>query len=75
MEDKKSQMTRLLNYLEKHGSITSIEALEQLGIARCSSRIWDLKRVGYPIERRMETGLNRYGQKTSYARYYYENTL
>lgn len=70
MEEKKTQMLRLLNHLEKNGSITSLEALDLYGIARCGARIWDLKRLGYPVEKRMETGINRYGQKTRYARYY-----
>ena len=54
MEQKKSQCAQVLRYIEQHGSITSLEAIEDLGILRLASRINDLKKLGYPIEVTME---------------------
>lgn len=65
----KNQCERILKYLSDFGSITSAEAMTDLGVMRLASRINDLRKEGYPIVREMEHGKNRYGEKTSYARY------
>jgi hypothetical protein len=63
------QNEQILDYLRKNGSITQAEAVERFGCYRLGARIWDLKRRGIRIRRRMEEGLNRFGIKTRYARY------
>lgn len=55
--------------MAEFGSITQIQALADLGIMRLASRISDLKRMGYDIERNMVEGRNRYGEKVSFAEY------
>lgn len=64
-----TQCERVVKYMEDFGSITSMEAVVDLGIMRLASRICDLSKQGYQIERVMETGKNRYGESTNYARY------
>lgn len=64
-----SQKQKVLDYMRSHGSITQIEATTELGCVRLPSRIWDLKRDGYAIERTMVTGKNRFGETISYASY------
>jgi hypothetical protein len=64
-----NQCERILKYIAKHGSITSHEAMTKLGIYRLASRINDLKRRGYNIEGKMESGNNRFGEKTSFKVY------
>lgn len=59
----------ILAYIEQHGSITPMEALEQLGCMRLGARIYDLKRQGYDIKAEMENGVNRRGEKCRWARY------
>ena len=66
---KQKQCDRVLEYIKIHGSITSLEAIEQIGVARLASRICDLKKAGWNIEKKNETGVNRNGKKTRYARY------
>ena len=66
---KQKQCDRVLEYIKVHGSITSLEAIEQIGVARLASRICDLKKAGWNIEKKNETEVNRFGEKTRYARY------
>lgn len=43
---KKTQCERILDYISDFGSITSFEAMRDLGCMRLASRICDLKRQG-----------------------------
>lgn len=43
--------------------------LRDYGIMRLASRISDLKKAGMPIKAETVTGKNRYGERTSFARY------
>lgn len=64
-----SQCDMMLNHMREHGSITSREAMYDYGIGRASGRVYDLRKRGYDVETTMETGVNRYGILTRYARY------
>ena len=65
-----TQTKRVLEYIEKHGSITQLEATEQLGILRLAARIHDLTKAGVSIGSSLETGTNRFGEPVRYARYW-----
>ena len=65
-----TQCERILQYIEENGSITQLEALRELGCMRLASRISDLKRMGYPVRRKMEVSKNRYGEPVHFAKYY-----
>lgn len=69
---KKTQCERILDYISDFGSITSFEAMRDLGCMRLASRICDLKRQGYSFITKPEKGKNRYGEKISYNRYFLE---
>ena len=58
-----TQNQRVLDYMHKHGSITQIEALRDIGVMRLASRVSDLRRLGYDIASRTENVKNRYGEK------------
>ncbi len=64
-----TQCERILKHIAKHGSISSHKAMTKLGIYRLASRINDLKRRGYNIEGKMESGRNRFGESTSFKVY------
>jgi len=64
-----NQKDQIRKYLSDFGSITPLEAMRDLGIMRLGARIWELIREGEPIVRETETGKNRYGKTTRYARY------
>ena len=66
---KISQKERVLKYMKDFGSITQIDAIRYLGVMRLASRISDMRAEGIGIIKETETGKNRYGEKTSYARY------
>lgn len=64
-----TQTERVLAYMKEYGSITSLEAMNHLGVMRLASRVSDLRRQGVPIEREITKAKNRYGEDTSFARY------
>ncbi len=69
---KKTQCERILDYISDFGSITSLEAMRDLGCMRLASRICDLKHQGYSFITKSEKGKNRYGEETNYFRYFLE---
>ena len=66
---KQKQTERVLEYMEKHGGITQLEALSEISVMRLASRISDLRKLGYPIESEMETVRNKYEEKCRVKRY------
>lgn len=70
MENKRpTQTDRVIQYMRDFGSITQMEALNDLGIMRLASRMSEVKQRGIRFDKTMETVTNRYGEKVSYARY------
>lgn len=66
---KATQAERVLGYIEKFGSITQYEALQDLGVMRLASRISDLKKLGYPIKGEIVTVKNRFDEDCYVKRY------
>lgn len=64
-----NQRERILRHIRKHGSITSMEAFDDLGIQQLSARICELQRMGYRFIKSHETGKNRFGEKVWFVRY------
>ncbi len=62
-----SQRELILLYLEAHGSITPLEALQHCGCFRLAARIRELREEGKVITTRTETASG--SPKVSYARY------
>lgn len=65
MENYKTQKEMVLDYMRRHGSITTKECFEHLGITRLSAAIYLLKQDGYQIAKtgvtkKMPNGRNRY---------------
>lgn len=65
-----NQTEQVIDYMERHGSITPKEALEALGCMRLGARIFELKAIGYTFGRTLETRENRFGVPCRYARYF-----
>ena len=66
---KATQAQRVLEYIEKFGSITQYEALTDLGVMRLASRISDLKKNGYPIKSEAVAVKNRFDETCYVSRY------
>ena len=64
-----TQTEAVLDYLERHGSITPLEAMNKLGIMRLGARIYDLKESGVKIITERVSEKNRFGELVSFARY------
>lgn len=64
------QTERILKYINDFGSITSLQAMQDLGVMRLASRITDLKQAGYEIDSEFVHSKNRYGEPMKYKRYY-----
>ena len=64
------QNGRVLDYLRRNGSITALDAMNDLGVMRLASRVCELKEQGAQIETVMVEGVNRFGEVTKFARYY-----
>ena len=67
-----TQCQKVLEYMKEFGSITPLEAMQDIGCMRLAARIADLKDQGYPIGRRTKTSKNRYVKNVSFAEYYLE---
>ena len=66
---KLTQCQRILDYMIKFGSISTLEAFKDLGVARLASRIHDLKSMGYSIESETKSSVNRFGEQTHFKVY------
>lgn len=53
-----SQNKKILEHIQKYGSISSLEAFEKYRITRLSGRIFDLREQGYNIVTDMKKGEN-----------------
>jgi hypothetical protein len=66
---KPTQAQRVLQYMERFGSITQFEALKDLGVMRLASRISELRKNGYAITGEMVNVENRFGETCQVKRY------
>lgn len=66
------QYDLILDYLEKHGSISTMEAFN-LGITRLSTRISELAKSGYTFKKEWVTSKNKQGHVVSFIKYSLDN--
>lgn len=72
---EKTQAEKIVDYIDKHGSITSLEAYQDLGITQLGARIWELeKRGGYQIKHERKTVVNRNGDKIKIVAYSWQTS-
>lgn len=68
-ESKASQCILVLEYMEKHGGITPLDASIDLGIQRLGARIFDLRKRGWEINDEWVTVPNRRGKPCRVKKY------
>ena len=74
MKRENSQRKAVLDVLTEQGHISSIEAIQQMGITRLSAIIYNLREEGHNIETYTFTSVkkNRYGNNSRYCIYFYK---
>lgn len=65
----KSQQ-RVFDYLVEHKSITSMEAIKELGETRLGARVFEMREKNINISSEMIEVTNRYKEKRHVKRYY-----
>lgn len=65
-----TQCERIIQYIKDFGSITTLEAIKDLGVLRLGARISELRKRGVQIADKPEVVKNRYGEKCHIKRYY-----
>tara|TARA_R100001163_G_C5068506_1_gene209018 strand:+ start:20462 stop:20773 length:312 start_codon:yes stop_codon:yes gene_type:complete len=66
---KATHRERLLAYFEKHKSITTMQAFNDLGNTRLATYIHNLIKEGYVISKRNKKVTTRYGYETTVTEY------
>lgn len=69
LKHKPTQCEKILDYINRYGSITSWQAYADLNITQLGARIWELKDRGYVFEKERVYCNNRLGEKTHYDKY------
>ena len=64
-----NQCEKIKEYINRFGSISTMEAFRDLGITRLGARIMEIERQGTPIARTTEYAKNRFDEKVHYTRY------
>ena len=64
-----TQQERILDYIDRHGSITPMDAFLDLGITKLATRVSELIRGGVMIEKTQKSGKNRFGEPVRYMEY------
>lgn len=64
-----TQQERILNYVKENGSITSWEAIKEIGCTRLAGQIFSLEKKGYKFDHVTVYTTNRYSEPTHYAKY------
>lgn len=66
---KETQHEKIIHYIERYGSITPMDAFNDLGITRLAARIHDIRMSGIAIQGDFEASTNRFGETVHYMRY------
>lgn len=66
-----NKTTEVLKHLQKHKTITSMEAIDLFGATRLSDIIFRLRNKGYDILTKKEDWIDRYGNACQFGRYIY----
>jgi hypothetical protein len=64
-----TQKEQILEYLEKNGTITTLECMQKLGVLDLQRPIMLLRNEGYNITDRWIKKMDRLGRKTKYKEY------
>ena len=64
-----NQQLQILWYIDSFGSITPMEAFNELGITKLATRISEMRVLGIQFDQDYEGRINRFGKKVRFMRY------
>ena len=64
-----TQRDMILEYIDRFGSISPMEAFSDLGITKLATRVSELDAMGVSLEKTWESRRNRFGKIVRYKRY------
>ena len=64
-----TQHQAILDYMDKHGTISPMDAFFSLGITKLSTRVSELIRAGHKIDKVPAEIVNRYGVSVRFMTY------
>jgi len=64
-----TQAERIIDYINRFGSITPMEAFTDLGVTKLATRVSEMKRDGVEFDQELVSSKNRYGEKVHYMKY------
>ena len=64
-----TQHKLILDYIAAYGSITPMDAFNDLGITKLATRISEMRFIGVRFDQNYEGRENRFGKKVRYMRY------
>lgn len=65
-----NQQQAIIDYIRKHKTITPMQAFNDLGITKLSTRISELRTKGVKVLDVWVADVNRYGEKIRYKKYF-----
>ena len=65
----RTQRQRVIDYINRFGSITSMQAFADLGITQLAARICELKDEGYEFKKEQVSSVNRFGETVYFKKY------
>lgn len=68
-DNKINQRAKIIEYMKSNNGITSLEAVENLRILRLASRIHELVKLGYDIDKETVCKHKEDGSVVHYTRY------
>lgn len=68
-----TQRQRIIEYMNKYGSITPLDAFRDLGITKLATQVSYMIRDGYDIQKSYEKNKNRFGETCHYMRYSFKD--
>ena len=67
--EKRGQKQDILDWLNQYGSLTRMQAFDELGIVELSSRIGEIEKDGWTVPREQVRGRGRNGRPYTITRY------
>lgn len=67
-----TQHQQIAEYIDTFGSITPMQAFMDFGCTKLSTRVGEMVKKGYRFKKTLIRSYNRYGKRTHYMKYEWE---